>query len=634
MLTSRSVLSTRPTSGSSLLGTRARSLLGGLGALALLGALRPSAAWADKPETVVRLVEGGKPDQARERCDKWAADAPDAEEALREACAKAFWLEAEAIGDVAAWRAFRARWDQSTFGPRARSAEGAAALRAVSPQEREANLLLLADRYAGTASEPALRERASAAAVRDARDGEEARAVALRYPKEPSLGELVARFPTAFLQVRVKGRAVEWQVDPPVRLTGPLSPVVRWVAREPSGAARPWDEAMREALGAWGVPSPLLAGLPKGSEESPALPFCPTPGQSAAPAVQVDVGGGIVTVPVGADEGCGEGSWPGFLVIANGRAVGLSLRPGHLVDLSEGPAPGGDRTVRAFLGAPSGDPELSDGLIYQRTPTAWLVMPVSGGAAWATGAGPGRPGLPLSPALRGAPMPGDWSVVPEEAGQRVRSGALSRMPPSMQRWSLPKGEARVLPMHVRAAFGLLAMNAQPARSAAPPLDAGGGWVRNADGSLQRTQPLGADIAGIQGVDEVGVETALGLLAGLGIKRGRVQPADGWRVDVDNDRVPELVLRAAIDGQGVVIIVDPIEGDEAVTVEKARVFVFDEPTSKAPNMKLDLPFSFRKGNFVYLAWGAQRPGPGGKDERHVVSVRSDGVGFVVERFLMP
>lgn len=600
----------------------------------LLVLLAAGPAWADKPESVLRLIEGGKSDQARERCDRWAADAPDAEEPLREACARAFWLEAEAKGDVAAWRAFRARWDQSTYGPRARSAEGAAALAAAPPQEREANLLLLADRYAGTASEAPLRERAAAAAVRDARDGDEARAVALRYPKEPSLGELVARFPTAFLQLRVEGRRVELKVDPPVKLSGPLEPVVRWVARDGAGEPRPWDEVMREALVAWGAPAQLVAGLPKGTDDSPALPFCPTPTRSAAPAVQVEVGGGVVTVPVAADEGCGEGAWPGFLVVSNGRAVGLSLRPGHLVNLAEGAAPGAERSVRAFLGAPSGEPELSDGLIYQRTPTAWLVMPVSGGAAWASGAGPGRPGLPLGTGLRGAPLPGDWSVVAEEPGQRVKSGALARMPPSMQRWSLPKGEARVLPMHLRAAFGMLAMNAQPARSAAPPLDAGGGWVRNADGSLQRTQPLGADVAGIQSVDEVAIETALGVLAGIGVKRGRVQPADGWRVDIDNDRVPELVLRAAIDGQGVVIVVDPTEGTEAVTVEKARVFVFDEPTAKAQNMKLDLPFAFRKGEFVYLAWGAQQPAPGGKVDRHVVSVRSDGVGFVVDRFVMP
>ena len=602
-------------------------------ALCALGA--PSA-WADKAETVERLVEGGKADGAREKCDKWSADAPDAEETLREACARAYWLQAEAQGDVAAWRAFRSRWEQSTFGPRARAAEAAAALAAVSPQERESNLLLLADRYQGTASEAALRDRAAAAAVRDARDGDEAKAVAQRYPTEPSLPELVARFPSSFLQVRVKARAVDVQVDPPVRLEGEYAPVIAWVARAPSGAVRPWDDAMREALANWGVPDPLIAGLPRGTPASPSLPFCAAPGATSgeAPSVQVSVMGGILTVPVGPDEGCGEGAWPGFLVVSGGRAVGLSLRPGHLVDLSDGSAPGATRTVRAFLGAPSGDPQLSDGLVYQRTATAWLVVPVSGGAAWATGAGPGRPGLPLGAGLRSAPYPRDWSVVPEEVGQRVRSGALARMPPSMQRWSLPRGEVRVLPMHVRAAFGLLAMNAQPARSAAPPLDAGGGWVRNADGSLQRTQPMGADVAGIQSLDEVGVETALGVLAGMGVKRGRVEPADGWRVDIDNDRVPEVVLRAAIDGQGVVIVVDPIEGTEAITVEKARVFVFDEPTSKAQGMKLDLPFAFRKGDFVYLAWGAQRPSGGARVERHVVSVRSDGVGFVVDRFSMP
>lgn len=603
-------------------------------ALGLAALLAPAVARADKAEAVGKLLEGGKPDQARERCEKWAAQAPDAEEALREACARAYWEQAKATDTVAGWRSFRSAWEQSTLGPRARAAEAAAALREAGPQEREPNLLILADRYAGTPSEALLRERAAAAAVRDARDGDEAKAVARRYPKAAELPELVARFPAAFVQVRVKGRAVSVTVDPPVPLSGAQAPLVRWVARAPSGATTPWDEHMRAALVAWGTPDGLATGGATPAE-GPRFPLCAVPGAApgTAPAVEVEVAGGVLTVPVGFDEGCGEAAWPGFLVLNGGQASALSLRPNHLVELSPPPVAPGGRTVRAFLPPPGGEPELADGLVWQRTPAAWLVTPVAGGAPWATGAAPGRPGLPLGGALRGAPLPSDWTLSGEEGRMVARSAALARMPPAMQRWALPAGDVRVLPVHLRGTFGLLAQDAQPRRPVAPALDAGGGWVRNADGSLQRTQPLGADVAGIAPLDEVGVETALGILAGLGVKRGRVQPIDGWRVDVDNDRVPEAVIRATIDQVGVVLIVDPIEGTEAATVETARVFLFEEPVTRAGGMRLDLPFAFRKGDFVYMAWGAERGGPGPGAERHIIAVRADGQSFVVDRFAL-
>ena len=51
------------------------------------------------------------------------------------------------------------------------------------------------------------------------------------------------------------------------------------------------------------------------------------------------------------------------------------------------------------------------------------------------------------------------------------------------------------------------------------------------------------------------------------------------------------------------------------------------------MRLDLPFAFRKGDFVYMAWGAERGGPGPGAERHIIAVRADGQSFVVDRFAL-
>ncbi len=73
-------------------------------------------AWADKVEAIERLIETGKDDQAREKCDKWGAHLPDAEEGVREACARAFWIAAERRDDTEGWREFRANGSRRRLG--------------------------------------------------------------------------------------------------------------------------------------------------------------------------------------------------------------------------------------------------------------------------------------------------------------------------------------------------------------------------------------------------------------------------------------------------------------------------------------------------------------------------------------
>ncbi len=498
--------------------------------------------------------------------------------------------------------------------------------------EREENLLILAKRYARTPSEEAFLDLAAGAAVRDARNAEGAVAVAQRYPGDKRLPELVERFPAAFLKVKVKGREVQVAVEPAIPLEGEFKPTIRWVARDPAGDAELWDLALRDALAAWGVPEALLGPLPKGTD-APKLPLCVVPNQPKGwgPAVEVEVRSGRVLSPAGFDEGCGEETWPGFLVFSGPKAVGLSLRPGHLVDLVAPVDASGRKNIRSYLGANFGDPQLSEGRIFQRTEAAWVVDPISGGSPWASGRGPVGIGLPLAGTLRSAPFPEGWSVIAEESGLRVHSATLARMPPAMQRWVLPKGEARVLPIHVRGVFGLLGAQALPPRSPAPALDASAGWVRASDGALQRVQPAGADIAGIRQMDEGEIEAALGVLAGVGVKRGRVQALDGWKVDVDNDRVAEVIVRALVDKEGVVLVVDPIEGDEALTAEDARVFLIAEPGVRSDAQAADLPFAFRKGDFVYMAWGGQTSIGRTAKDRFLICLRFDGTGFSVDRF---
>ena len=98
------------------------------------------------------------------------------------------------------------------------------------------------------------------------------------------------------------------------------------------------------------------------------------------------------------------------------------------------------------------------------------------------------------------------------------------------------------------------------------------------------------------------------------------------MDVDGDSVTELVIRCLIDGEGAVIVIDPTEGKEAYTADKARVFAFAEPKVVANGRAASLPFSFRKGRFVYMAWSATDVLGSTTRAHSIVVVRTDGTGI--------
>jgi len=142
----------------------------------------------------------------------------------------------------------------------------------------------------------------------------------------------------------------------------------------------------------------------------------------------------------------------------------------------------------------------------------------------------------------------------------------------------------------------------------------------------REPPQGADIAGISQIAADDIEAQLGVAAGVGLSRDRIEPFDAWKVDVDGDGVVEVVIRCKIDGQGAVIVIDPLEGKEAFTADKARVFAFAEPMVLANGRAAGLPFAFRKGRFVYMAWSATEV-LGRTSRSHAVAVvRTDGTGI--------
>ena len=583
---------------------------------------------AGRVDTVRRLIEDTKLETAQTKCDKWAAHAIEDDIPLQEACAEAWWPVAEATDTARGWSEYRAKWQSTTWAPRAKQREAAAALRDLSEKAREDDIRMLVEQYADTESAAGLTEAMINAAIRDARTEEAARAVAEKFPEHPRLPELVARFPSAFIQVRVVDREVQLRTEPAIPLTGDFTPTTRWVAIDPSGAHELWDIAARQWLAEWGVPETVSAAVPVPTDGGPSLPLCSVPGlpPGVGPGIEVQVKDGIHVHPLSWEKGCSPDDWPAFVVLTDDRLTGISLRPGHYVDLLSPTTDGDRKSIRGYLGVPAGIPQLHDGVVLQQLGPAWIADPVAGGMPWATARPPSAQSLPLTDALRSAPIPAGWSLQPAEDGLKVAGTALASMPEALRNWTLHGNEARVVPHLVRGTFGLRADRAVSARPAAPILGPNGGWKRTPDGSVLREPPAGADIAGIRQVDADNIEAALGVAAGVGLSRDRIEPLDAWLVDVDGDGVSEVVIRAKIDREGAVIVIDPLEGKEAYTADKARVFAFAEPMVVANGRVAALPFSFRKGRFVYMAWSATEVLGRTKRAHSLVVLRTDGSGI--------
>lgn len=598
--------------------------------LVSVSAVAPRTAAAGKDDSVARLLADGKVEAAQARCERWEAWDASEEPAIREACALAFLPSAQSVNTRAAWATFRQQWSGTDTASKARVNEAERALAEVADDASESVLVDLAELYRGTPSAPALQERAAQAAIRDASTGAEAKAVATRWASHPDLPRLVERFPDAFVTIQVDGKKATWTVDPPVPLTGPYTPTVRWVARWADGRTELWDETVRELLLTWGVPEPTVAQLPVGVEE-PALPVCFAPGRPRGwgPGVELSVGEGRIFQPVGWDEGCGEDALPAFLSLERARVVGLSLRPGHAVDLRTTTLAGTNRRhTRGYLLDPPGTPMLWNGWIHERVGAAWMVTPLSGGTPWASATGPDAAAIPLSGALLTSELPDGWSV---NNGQ-VRSATLDRMPPALRTWTLVPGQARTPPPLVREVIGLTASQAQPARPPAPPLNASG-WNRSGSGAVLRTPPKGASIAGIYQLDEPSVAEALQAVSAVGLPASAVEVLDGWRADVDNDNVSERILRAVVDGQGATIIVDPLT-DALSNPRGARVTLLETPRVRADSRPADTPFTFRRGQFVYFAWSGQEVlGPTAR-QTFVQVLRSDGAGYAMDDLTLP
>jgi hypothetical protein len=589
---------------------------------------------AAKSDAIERLLATGKGDVARERCDRLQVGAPAEDRDLFEACATAFWLSAKDNGSAAAWTSFGVRFAGSSRAARARVEEAGAILAELDARTPEEQLLDLADTYRGTPAAVTMLSRAGDAAVRDARTAKAAQGAAIRYPEHAGLPALVEDWPDAFLHVSVDQRRVDVTTVPPVRLSDELAPKVTWVALEPGGAAEQWDLAARGVALDWGVSEGLLATLGR-EGDPPRFPLCSAPGQPPGwgPFVEVSVGEGVVYERVPWDKGCGPKAWPVFLTFGGKQVEAISLRPGHRVDLTTIATADGRRHIRGYLATSERPARIEGRLLYQETEAAWIVTPLSGGTPWATRHGPSGSAVSMSHMLRGSGLPDGWSVDRSGREFRVTAPALDKLPATIRDWRLQPGEIRVPPPLVAELLQLVPDAARPTGKPAPPV-ATAALQRSGSGALLRQPPEGSGPAGLYRMDPNALDAVQGLITGVGFAAESLSLMDGWKSDLDSDGVPELFIRAEVDGVGTLFAVDLIEATSGAAGAPARVFAIEVPRVKADAHIADMPYSFRRGAFVYLLWGGSEA-TGATSKNHFVEVvRFDGTGFVVDDLDLP
>ncbi len=629
----------------------------GLSSLALFAL--PAQA-STKGQAVLDLLSEDRYDDARKKCEKWEATDELAEGPLRNACADAYWPLAEAKNSVEGWIDYRKVWLGTEAMPEALEREGTAALRAVDTSLPEADLLKLAERYAGTRVEDQFIGLAADAAVRDATSPAEAVGAATRYPDHGGLTRLVENYPQAFLKVTVDDHGVVVRLDPPVTLHADFQPQVSWVARAADYNVTDWSEAVGSYLRDHGLTDEQLSGLAERRQAEEAQPTdteaeeteggetdaAETEAEEAeteeegseeaeteeAETEEAELEAAEATEPDPAvheftiigdiprcyDPSFPEGWTPAALVAIGTGQVSLAagwedgcgpdasptftiFERGKLAAISLGPG----HVISISTPLPVGlsgepaDPLLHGDALYQQAGEAWIVRPLSGGSPWLTTTEPASPRGPIPAAVPDAGSPAGWRLVSDAEGVTV-------MGPDTPSWRLVHGDIRFLSPLYQQVLGLVPSAAAPPRAPTPLLL---GVVQGKGGDpvlLSGADPVESRL------DDAGLGTAGEDLAKLGVTGLSV--AAGWTLDLDGDDKPErVVVGQAPEADGALLV---LAGD-------GRVF----PLPSAGDEPGDPTLLVLDGH-RWLVWRTED-----KKALDVAALRLDGTGFALERFTL-
>lgn len=571
---------------------------------------------APDPSAIQRKMSTNDYEGARKKCEKWEAEDPGADLALREVCAKADWPLAEARDTARVWSAYCEKWAGTEWADVAIERLASSTLRELRAPASEDDLLQVAEDFPDTKAARQAEEMAADAAVRDVADGNAALRAARRYPGHPGLPPLVERYPEKFVKVIINAdQSISTEIDPPVEVPAYMTPMPVWVARWPGGHAEPWLEVATNHLAESGLPRETLALTGGGG---PALPLCAIPGQPEGfhAAVEVRVGAGRVYRPVPWADDCGPEAPVMVMTVSGSRVVGLSPRPGAVVDLSARSVDG-RRHTRAFVKDTPGDPTLAGPLVFTSVGRLWLVSPLNGGPPWLTDRAPPRDGaVALSASVVGSGPPADMRLEPVD-------GTLTLRKDGMDDWTLPPGEVRFLSPLVQRILGLDAGVLDGVAAGAPALLAQVPWARDDDKLLTAEPPSGGRALQMDALTELDVQQAMLRVESAGVGRDRFDVRDAWTVDVDKDGVVEVIFRGRLDEQGAVVVLDVHES------LGNRLFAFHVEDAAPAEGEAGPPFAFTYGGSPYVAWVGNMEQAG-----FVELIRYDGLSMRAERLVLP
>ncbi len=551
--------------------------------LTLLG-LGMTAAAAERSDAVERKLIDNDYEGARKKCEKWEATDRSVEPDLREVCAKAYWPLAEAADTAAAWKAYTTSWAGTEWAETAMERLASATLRELPADASEDDLLWITDEFYDTRAAREATEMAADAAIRDVTTGEEALRAAQRYPGHAGLSAFVERYHEKFVKATITGHEVTITIEPEIKIPEYMTPTPLWVARWPGGHTQAWREVATQHL--------LDAGLdasqthPEG--DGPGFPICAIAGQPEGwhAAVEIRVGTGRMYRPMPWEEGCGPETMPVVLTVSGATVSGLSLMPGHSIDLLSRGLDGRDH-ARAFVPSPSSAPLLSDGRLFLQSGRVWVVYPIDGGPPWLTDRAPsGQIALPAT--LVGSGPPPDFSLT-RQGEELLLSGPGVTAP-----WVMPQGEVRFLSPMTQKVLGVSPALLGTVQAGAPALSDVVPWAKEDSGYLTAAPPSGGRSVTLTALNDEAIEKAR-LRVASGVDLDNLQIIDGWGLDMDADGQEEIFLRALVAGTGTLIVLDvhPELGN--------RIFLYASPNVGTPAAPQNRPFAFHYGGHFYLAW---------------------------------
>lgn len=563
----------------------------GFGLLLCFGLLflSPNASANRKSQTIRNLILEKRYDEAKDKCERWDASKTKGDKTLREACAQAWWPTVEGDDQISSWKTYQEKWKGTEWAEKAFWREGKATLRDLGETGSEEDYIAIAERFEGTEHESVARKHAASAAIRAVTSPEVASLIARKYEGNPELPILVERFPETFVQFQISGRSIHAHLDPPIPYDLP-SPM--WVGRYPTGALVPWQDAVKEHLKSAGISEMVVMRTFRGGPGvAGTMPLCPLP--DAPPGfvlgVSVSVGEKYAFREVPFDANCLL-AYPVIMSFESSKLMGISVAPQHFVAVPQ--SSGASKETFDFV-QPIGDVSFYENRMYRSTGRTFAVAPLNGAPGWLTDKPPGN-GRVLLNTLKGTGPSDGWTV--KVVGQKLRI-----MNPKQVDWTMPNSELRFLSPLASYAIGLQGVIISPPSKA----------IRFSGGDA----PMGAQEIQPTELKEDELLQSGYQLASAGLKTEKIELADGWRLDLDNDSTEEQVLRGQYKGKEVVFILD---NDD---VQGKRTFIYTTKHAMNAGSSAPRPKALKVKDMTVLYWRGVESG-----ESYIVQVYSDRGGF--------